>query len=353
MGLQVGSAHSGNIDDFQKFALSRFAYKHLFVVESKVEGASLPSLFVSRGTFPFNEIQAYPVERNNSNIYYPELVDCSQLEIEFYESMDNAVSDFFETWSNMILNKTDKGDVVFNIPSKFKKDIYMFRLDTMPKGDSNEFARVFGYVYEDCFPIRITDYPLDMADPGVVSLGITFSCDNVRRLSSGHGITSPKILDRGAIRMDTSPLNIEQKPQPATQLVSDNPIQGKNIDQQIKQQEMVSDNPIQGKMNETESRDTQLKKAEALWLEKETNFRSAAADTQVRASAARAEGYGLWVSALLKAAAETGINIGIREAAYMAYAAAKKVGAEGIFGGGVGKVVTETKKNIPGAVEPQ
>jgi len=182
MGLNVGTA--GNVDSYQKFSVSRFAYKHLFLVQTNIEGADIPSMFVLRGVFPFEFIQVAPIERNNSNIYYPELTDVNSVELEFYETMDNQIWNFFEKWYALIYKKDRHGDVLYNLPSNFKRDLLMFRLDTIQKEGRSDYTKVFGYKYTGVFPIRIGDYPADMSDVGVVTLPITFSVDNVERIQS-------------------------------------------------------------------------------------------------------------------------------------------------------------------------
>lgn len=307
MGLNVGAAASGSVDSFKKFSLSRFAYKHLFVIENKIEGAEMPSLFVLRGVFPFNEVQTFPIERDNSNTYYPELVDVNDVEIEFYETMDNLVWNFFGAWHNMIFAHNTKDNVVFNLPDKFKRNIYVFRLDTMTKEGETDMTRVFGYEYSGCFPKRISDYPLDMSDPGAVNLSITFSCDNVRRLKSGHGIGTPQMLDRASVQLGS--------------------------------------NPIEGKIIENKSRDAERQQAELLWRETESKIEIKAAKDRANYELRKnTVDLGLWVQALLKAAAQTGINIATREAYYLARAALKKTGVTDIVRDVKGGVVSGIEK---------
>jgi hypothetical protein len=301
MGLNVGASTAGGFDGFQKFSMSRFAYKHLFVVESNIEGAELPSLFVLRGVFPYSEIETFPLERDNSNIYYPEISDVPDMELELYETMDNQVFDFFENWYNKIFASNERDDIVFNLPSLFKKNIYVFRLDTMGAEGSNEFTRVFGFEYSGCFPKRITDYPLDMSDPDAVTLGITFSVDNVRRLKNGEGVSEPS--NTGGTFPNTA--------KPQTTLASPD----------IPNPEPAQVLPVEGaKGFDLGKKIEQKVKAKVEGYKKQITSAS----------------IGVWAAALIKAAAATGINIAEREAYRMAYAAGKKYGdiAGGVRQGG-------------------
>lgn len=257
MGLNVGSKSAGNINSFQKLSINRFAYRHLFVVESvdginssSKGGQSMPSLFVLRGTFPYRFINVASVERNNSNIYYPDVYDVNQLEIEFYETSDNIIWNYFEEWFESIFS--DDGQA-YNLPSKFKRDIMMFRLDnTIPEG-TQEFSRVFCYKYFNCFPIRISDYILDQSDPGVVTLGITFSADSVKRMT-GSDVLTQKSNDRSAMK-----------------LTGDSDLNKKTAEARAEAKSFVGDL------------------------------------------------VGEWTEAIIKAGINTGVNIAKREAAYMAY----------------------------------
>lgn len=288
----MGSSVSGGFDSFKKFSSSRFAVKHLFVVESRVDGAELPSLFVLRGVFPFNEIQTFPLERDNSNVYYPELVDVADVEVELYETADNKVFDFFEEWYDMIFASNEKDDVVFNLPDLFKKTIYVFRLDTVGEEGKNEFTRVFGYEYSGCFPKRISDYPMDMSDPTMVTLSLTFSVDNVRRLKIGEGISNPNIGGSGTIpSADPSSLTTTGLANPVPKQNEDSltpveGVQGVDLGQKIQSK-------IQNKVREVKRSFTGI-------------------------------GLAQWAAALVKAAAETGINIAEIDAYRMAIAAGNR-----------------------------
>ena len=290
MGLNVGAYTSGRTDSFQKFSLSRFAYRHLFVIENKIEGTDLPSLFVLRGMFPMNEFASLSVERGNANTHYPDIQDIGDLDIEFYETMDNVVYDFFDNWNSRVYAKNTLNDVVYNVPSAYKRSIYVFRLDTMPKEGETDFSRVFGMEYAGCWPRKISDLTFDQSEAGVVNMSVTFSVDRAIRLKSGHGITTPEMVNREQIKMGS--------------------------------------NPVEGLTRPLPSREQEVQTAEQEWRKLELELeRKGIADRNRNIIERETIDRGLWVKALLTAAARTGINIALREAYYMAHAAAESVGS--------------------------
>lgn len=302
MGLNIGKESAGKFDSFQKLSMSRIAYKHLFVVETHEPGLEMPSLFVLRGVFPYNEVQTFPIERDNSNIYYPEITDVGDLEVEFYETMDNSVFDFFDVWSSKIRNK----EGIFNLPDSFKRSVYAFRLDTMGKGDDNSFTKVFGLEYSGCFPKRISDYPFDMSDPNVVNLSITFSVDGVRRLGIGEGVNEPNAsTNRTVPSFDPEEARFER---------------GAEIESKKSRLPVSSDLFDEQAMAERSGKTTFAEKRERDFI------KGLKAKGDAYATSLASKSTALWVEALIKAAARTGINLAKREAFYMAYAASKKYG---------------------------
>lgn len=286
----MGAYTSGRTDSFQKFSLSRFAYRHLFVIENKVEGTDLPSLFVLRGTFPVNEFSSFSVERGNVNTHYPDIQDIADLDIEFYETMDNIVYDFFENWSKLIYAKNTMNEVVYSLPSAYKRNILVFRLDTMTEGNPFDFRRVFGMEYVGCWPRKMSDMVFDQSESGVVNMSITFSVDRSIRLKSGHGITAPEQVNREQIKMGS--------------------------------------NPVEGLTRPLPSREQEVQAAEQQWRQFEVEMeRKGVADRNRSIVQRETIDRGLWVKALLNAAARTGINIALREAYYMAHAAAEAAGS--------------------------
>jgi hypothetical protein len=182
MGLTVGTRGAGGYDSFARVAGSRMAVKHMFVVEDKGEG--MPSLFALRGVFPNEEVQSFSLEHGNGRIYYPESEDVEPLEVEFYETADNQVGDWYREWSDSMHAYDPDGDRLFALPSVYKRDIYVYRLDT--RGDGVVFDRVMGRKYAGCFPLRMSPYPFDMSTPDLMTLWVTLSVDGVGHMRTGE-----------------------------------------------------------------------------------------------------------------------------------------------------------------------
>lgn len=289
----------GTSTSFDAFSKERFAYRHLFIVENKTSvgqdgRAAMPSLFIMRGNFPYNYINAFPVERNNSNIYFPELMDVDNLELEFYETADNQVFNYFTAWQDSMKVEQNDGSTVFSMPSVYKKNINMFRLDATIGASETDFRKVFGIEYQNCFPLRISSYPADASDPGSVNLTITFSVDNSKRIT--QGVQTPMASVGG----------------PAT----DNPISS------AKQQELTTIIE-KNKLDANEARWDAQKFWSAVDMKASMYAQQSLAAYEIRKQTVDRA---LWFKAVAKAALYSGANITARELTYFAYTLANKQG---------------------------
>lgn len=153
-----------------EFAQTNFARAYLF----HVEGANIPSPYASGGTFPYVTFEAFTHHSGNSLSYHPGQNDVDDVEIEFYETEDNAVYNFFLDWQNQVFS--DDNDGTYNMDDEFKRRFKVVRLDGTHTG-------VWGLEYTGVWPKKISDYePSWENNSEVLKFSVTLSVDNVERI---------------------------------------------------------------------------------------------------------------------------------------------------------------------------
>lgn len=157
-----------------QFSATSFAKNNLFVVDSEFTiGNTDKPVYPARGVFPFPEIESEQVPHKNSYKYRPGRSQLQPIEVEFYETEDSRVWDYFERWHSLIHND----DGTYRLPSEYEKSMVAFRLDS-------RLRKVFGFYYENVWPMSISPYTPSADAMDVLQFTITFRANLVYRLAT-------------------------------------------------------------------------------------------------------------------------------------------------------------------------
>lgn len=159
-------------------------------IENQSEHTKHLPLHVTSGTFPYKAFEDTNATKGNRRVYLPSFYDVSDVTINFVESESNIVWDWYNSWTNKLF--FSKKHSLFNLPSKYKKSFYVYRL-------SRDFSRVHALKYIGAYPKSLSDIEYDYSNNSELMIfSVTFSVDDVdfasKKLES-FDVTGGRIRD--------------------------------------------------------------------------------------------------------------------------------------------------------------
>lgn len=136
---------------------------------------------ISSVNTPFLQYETDKEKYGNSFWYYSKSVDIGNLTFEIIEMEDGKTRDYLERWQSMMLATIDpysaeihaRRDVVaFNPPNVYKRNLYMYRLDTLK--NTVYFDKYSGY-----FISGIEEISSDYESSGFLKYSVTLTGDNI------------------------------------------------------------------------------------------------------------------------------------------------------------------------------